>query len=963
MISVVDDRIETLRQRLKHNGCFSEAMAEQRRMVYERVFAETRGEPQVLRRGKALAAFLAEKDVSVFVEDVLAGLQQTYDFREPMDLPSLEAPAIASRAEESYCPMAVAAGAAPDAMADFCAGFQIGLFTSSLGGHVIAGYDRVIATGVGVLVAAAQVRLETAEGEARDFAEASVIVCEAFRDYIGRYADQARAVAAETDVAAFGDQLRAVAAACEWIAAERPRTFLEAAQLVALMHEVITAEQASGSLSLGRLDQYLHPFYQADLAAGRLGKDEAEEIIQALWLKFGALKGAYQNVTLGGCDAAGAYVGNDLTVMGLRASARLKMDQPLVSFRWHPAMPVEFWERVLDLLGEGLGFPAMFNDEVVIDAKCRVGLDRADAADYGAVGCVEMAAGGREWSQTEAVRINWAKALELMLNDGRCTLTGEPTPLRADVPLAELATFEGFLDCYKRVFGRLIDMAAEWTVVRDEGFPLLYPTPFLSSTMAGCLESGRDVSAGGTTYNLLTMNNCGMADTADSLLAIKHLVYEASALTLAELAEALRTNFAGADDLRAQLAEAGPHFGTDRDEADLLVRDLAELLHERLADYRNVRGGGYQIGMYTVDSHAWLGKATGALPSGRPAGVSLASGFSPRQGADTAGPTAVVRSLTKLDHRQFGNGMVLDIKFSPSIFDDSQGRQALRKLIETYFTLGGLEIQFNVIDRKTLTVADEALLREQAGAIDLDAEARVLRRDVGAVIVATGWRPYDATRLTHLGYGRFPNVVTNVELERLAARRGPTKGAIERPSDGRPAENVAFVQCAGSRDENHLAYCSAVCCMASLKHVRYLRERNPEARATVFYIDLRTIGRLERFLLDTLEDPLVTPVKGKVARVAEDAPSGDLRLDVEDTVAGATRHPRFDLVVLATGMVPNGAGFATPRDTYGFVAPGADGDGVFAAGCARRPCDVSRATKDATAAAMRAIRYVRRQEE
>ena len=268
-----------------------------------------------------------------------------------------------------------------------------------------------------------------------------------------------------------------------------------------------------------------------------------------------------------------------------------------------------------------------------------------------------------------------------------------------------------------------------------------------------------------------------------------------------------------------------------------------------------------------------------------------------------------------------------------------------------------------VIDRKTLTVADEALLREQAGAIDLDAEARVLRRDVGAVIVATGWRPYDATRLTHLGYGRFPNVVTNVELERLAARRGPTKGAIERPSDGRPAENVAFVQCAGSRDENHLAYCSAVCCMASLKHVRYLRERNPEARATVFYIDLRTIGRLERFLLDTLEDPLVTPVKGKVARVAEDAPSGDLRLDVEDTVAGATRHPRFDLVVLATGMVPNGAGFATPRDTYGFVAPGADGDGVFAAGCARRPCDVSRATKDATAAAMRAIRYVRRQEE
>ncbi|MHC4986201.1 MAG: pyruvate formate lyase family protein, partial [Planctomycetota bacterium] len=459
------------------------------------------------------------------------------------------------------------------------------------------------------------------------------------------------------------------------------------------------------SLSLGRLDQYLHPFYQADLADGRLNKAEAEEIVQALWLKFGALKGAYQNVTLGGCDADGNYLGNDLTVMGLRASARLKMDQPLVSFRWHPAMPEALWEPVLDLIGEGLGFPAMFNDEVVIDAKCRVGLDRADAADYGAVGCVEMTAGGREWSQTEAVRINWAKALELMLNDGVCMLTGTATPFRSDRPLAELAAFDDFLASYKRVFGRLIDMAAEWTIVRDEGFPLLQPTPFLSSTMTGCLECGRDVSAGGTTYNLLTMNSCGMADTADSLLAIKHLVYDRGELTLAELVDSLRNNFAGADDLRASLADAGPHFGTDRDEADLLVKDLAELLHERLADFRNVRGGGYQIGMYTVDSHAWLGKATGALPSGRPAGVSLASGLSPRQGADTAGPTAVVRSLTKLDHSQFGNGMVLDIKFSPSIFDDLQGRQALRKLIETYFTLGGLEIQFNVIDRKTLLAA------------------------------------------------------------------------------------------------------------------------------------------------------------------------------------------------------------------------------------------------------------------
>ncbi len=266
-----------------------------------------------------------------------------------------------------------------------------------------------------------------------------------------------------------------------------------------------------------------------------------------------------------------------------------------------------------------------------------------------------------------------------------------------------------------------------------------------------------------------------------------------------------------------------------------------------------------------------------------------------------------------------------------------------------------------VLDREALSDADAAVLTEicPPEAIDLSMTAQEAEVDVGAVIVATGWRPYDAHKLDNLGFGNYPNVITNVMFERLAARGGPTGGEIIRPSDGKKAENVAFVQCAGSRDENHLPYCSAVCCMASLKQTRFLREKNENAKATIFYIDIRTIGSLEKFYYEMLDDPNISFVKGKVAAVDEDAGSKDLILDVEDTISGETLHEKFDLVVLATGMVPNTADLKIPfdlkYDDYGFIDGSTEIAGIYAAGCAKHPCDVSRTTKDSTAAALKAI--------
>lgn len=248
-------------------------------------------------------------------------------------------------------------------------------------------------------------------------------------------------------------------------------------------------------------------------------------------------------------------------------------------------------------------------------------------------------------------------------------------------------------------------------------------------------------------------------------------------------------------------------------------------------------------------------------------------------------------------------------------------------------------------------------------AIDLHMEPETLQLTVGAVIIATGWTPYDATAISNLAFGRSRNVVTNVMLERMAADNGPTAGRIQRPSDAKPVQSIAFIQCAGSRDRLHLAYCSSICCLASLKEARLVLERNPECQVHVFYIDLRTPGTYEAFAQKVLAHPNVHAVKGKVADILEDPDSEDLVVIADDMVGGGISRTRVDLVVLATGMQPSLATAPPPRgaavDAEGFVVEGTDASAIFAAGCARAPVDVSTATLDATAAAMQALQAAR----
>lgn len=271
-----------------------------------------------------------------------------------------------------------------------------------------------------------------------------------------------------------------------------------------------------------------------------------------------------------------------------------------------------------------------------------------------------------------------------------------------------------------------------------------------------------------------------------------------------------------------------------------------------------------------------------------------------------------------------------------------------------------------VVDDQALSAQDRRVLADKIpkGAVDLQMAEQQINLKVGAVIVATGWKPYDAAKIDNLGFGKVPNVITNMMMERLSAVNGPTKGQLLRPSDAKPPAKVAFVQCAGSRDENHLPYCSAVCCMASLKHARYVREKCPQAKVTIFYIDVRTIGRLEKFYYDLLDDENVSFVKGKVAVITEDPAGHNPVVEVEDTLGGVKITEPFDLVVLATGIVPATAENKLPveldYDDYGFVVNGTKTEGIFAVGCAKRPASVARSVRDATAGALKAIQTLRK---
>lgn len=676
---------------------YSEELFRYRERVFTETLREMEGQPRILALACALRRYLETKQVFMSGDDILAGHGQFVDWKHsgPAEFYE-EIDRLEEREDRTDRQRFV--------LRQMRAGMQMGLYSRYPGGHLIPNYGRILRRGYDETLRLTEALFREASPESRDFYGACLHTLKGAQKNILRYAEKAKELLSDCQEPEGQARLRRMEESCRHIAHHPPRGFFDAVQLLWLTHEAVVSEQVCGSLSFGRADRYLYPYYERDREEGRLTREEAADILQAFWLKCAGLPVGYQNLTLGGTDPEGRDQSNELTLLCLEAARTVKVDQPLLSLRIDPATPDAVWEEAQRVIGSGVGFPALFNDRAVIPTREAMGASFEEACDYAVVGCVEQSVPGREYAHTEGMRHNWPKVLELMLGGGRCSLTGDSFPLENPRNPEEIGSFEEFTNWYADELRYTQQIALEYMQMADEQYGQLWPTPFASVLMDGCLQSGRDVTQGGTRYNHSTINATGMANAVDSLSAIREAVYRRKFTGFPQLIKALGRNFEG-DELLLGRLRGQPKFGNGLEETDSLLTRLANRMIDGLEGLTNPRGGKYQMGFYSVGNHAIMGKKTGATPEGRLRGTALANSLSPVQGMDTNGPTAVLLSALHAPMGRLHNGMALDLKFSPGFFKIPRHKAAVRRLTEAFFEQGGQELQFNVVDGATLLEA------------------------------------------------------------------------------------------------------------------------------------------------------------------------------------------------------------------------------------------------------------------
>lgn len=582
-------------------------------------------------------------------------------------------------------------------------------------GHIIPDIPKWLRLGPAGLKQEALSRRDTAKTQAeRDFYESICIAMEGASTYYGRYA----ALAEERAMAGgpFAQDDREVATICRKLASQPPETFHEALQTVWMLMVCLQMESNAASISLGRLDQYLYPFYARDRAAGRLTEEYALELLQCFFLKFNqivcmrsGLEARYFagfpigfNIVLGGRDETGALLENELSFLMLKTQKALHLPQPNLSARLCAGSSQAFLEACADVLADGGGLPQLFNDESIIPALERSGLSQKDAADYGIVGCVELAGCGNMLGWSNATMFNVVKVLELTLNHGRCLLTGQM--LAPD--LGGLDIYNSYIeveDALRQHMAYFIERMVRCHNVVDRYHGVCLPTAFLSSVVDGCMERGVDVTCGGARYNSSGVQFVQIANLIDSLTVLRDLVFTGK-LPGPVLLEQLRQNFPDSA-IRRQVLEA-PKYGNDLPQTDILANQWVRFMADELEQYRNCRGGRFHLGLYTVSAHVPMGANVGASCDGRLAGQPLADGgISPSSGSDRLGPTAVLKSASSLEFQRISNGSLLNMKFSSSMFQEAGSRARFCALLRSFVALGIHHVQFNVVSRDELLAA------------------------------------------------------------------------------------------------------------------------------------------------------------------------------------------------------------------------------------------------------------------
>ena len=576
--------------------------------------------------------------------------------------------------------------------------------------HIIADYAKLLRLGLRGIQAQAVERLQGEDdAEKRTFLEAVGLSCEAGITLARRYADEARRLAHDEIDPVRKAELAAIADCCRHVPAFPARTFREALQSlwfsVLLQYTENTALNQE-AYSPGRFDQYMLPFYTADLVAGRLNHDEALELIEILYIKYAELATmGGELLTIGGMTVDGGDAVNDLSYLCLQAIDDLRIHAPKVMARISPSTPIDFMRACVETLESGTGSPGFFNDEAALLTLTRSDVPVEEARDYALLGCWEIDLAGKEYGHYMCCEVNLGTCLELALSNGDGLMEDSRKGI-ATGPLSSLTSFEELFAAYGRqveaYFARVAQQMEDWErmVARSS------PSPFLSGIIDGCIEQGVDVSSGGARYNCTGSMMLGPATVADSLLVIKRLVFEEREMTLAELVEVLRVNFAGHEALRTRLINQFPKYGNDDDEVDLLMARLVGQFCETVNRRPNWRGGMHHAGLYNWEG-SWPRLETSALPDGTLAKHPLSMHICPSAGQARNGPTAAVLSAAKLDYLPARDGAAFSLTVSPDSLRSEADREKMAALIRTLFAAGGMHVQFNVVDADALCDARE----------------------------------------------------------------------------------------------------------------------------------------------------------------------------------------------------------------------------------------------------------------
>ncbi len=573
-------------------------------------------------------------------------------------------------------------------------------------GHIIIDYPRLLNSGLDNLVA----ELVQLNDQVPDnaFYQAALILLKAAQRHILRYAALAEEMAESCQDDTRKQELVRIAHVSRHISGNKPQDFYQACQLFWYMNIILQYESNASSLSLGRFDQYMLPFYQHSISHGE-SPAFLKELLESLWVKcndivllrsassaryFAGFPTGY-TILLGGLTETGRSAVNVLSFLCLDAYQNVCLPQPNLGVRVNELIDRPFLLKTAETIRMGTGIPQIFNDEVVVPAFLNRGVSLEDARDYAVVGCVELSIPGKTYGLHDIAMFNLLKVMELTLheNEGNAAMT-----------------YPELVEQIRQKISHYVRLMAQGSNICDIGHRDWAPVPLLSSFIEGCLNSGKDITEGGARYNFSGVQGIGIANLSDSLHALKGMVFDQQRLTFDELLASLKENFASEEGraIRARLINRFEKYGNDVDEVDLISADLLRYYCKEVEQYRNPRGGQFTPGSYTVSAHVPLGAVVGATPDGRFAGEQLADGgLSPMLGQDHEGPTAVLKSVSKLDNTLLSNGTLLNVKFTPSTLEGQQGLNKLADFLGAFTRLKLQHIQFNVVNAEQLREAQK----------------------------------------------------------------------------------------------------------------------------------------------------------------------------------------------------------------------------------------------------------------